>query len=359
MSSTSSRRTQDRAPGRLGEVGRTGRDVGRTGRARESGGCPSRRRRATPHPRPSSAPAAQPPAQQPPRAAGTPQQPQRHRAATAAGRSNARRSAAASRRRAATARARRAARSRRRAAASRPRHASRARRQPHRRRPRSSNRRRPRSRRRRRHRRRATPPCRIAASGRRQRCRPRRAQAHRRQSQHHVSVRDADAGRVFRRADTVWMVFDTDGHGRDLGAERGAGQGHPQRDGDSACATSRWCASSSNGRGWSAWRPRTTAGWSRSATRWSSRRGRSASAAISSRPARSSITIPIDEPRNLHRLEDPDVGDLLLGGHGGRAGARLHQVQDFVEFRALASAHGIAVQPLADDLSAELRPTRS
>ena len=30
------------------------------------------------------------------------------------------------------------------------------------------------------------------------------------------------------------------------------------------------------------------------------------------------------------------------------------KAQDFVEFRALASTHGVAVQPLADDLSAEL-----
>ena len=95
-------------------------------------------------------------------------------------------------------------------------------------------------------------------------------------------------------------------------------------------------------------------GWSRSATRWSSRRGRFRSAAISPASARSSVTVAIDEARNLHRIEDPDVGDLLYVITAAAPARGLLKSQDFVEFRALASAHGIALQPLADDLTADL-----
>ena len=136
-------------------------------------------------------------------------------------------------------------------------------------------------RRRRRQRHRAQRPCPRAAGGRRKRCRPRRAQAHRRQSQHHVPVRDADAGR-----DVPPRRYGVDGvrhrrPGGDLGAERGAGQGHPQRD---VAARARHYAGARQARTAAAHqrgRRRTMPGWSRSATRWSSRRGRFRSAAIS------------------------------------------------------------------------------
>ena len=59
-------------------------------------------------------------------------------------------------------------------------------------------------------------------------------------------------------------------------------------------------------------------------------------------------------PRSLHRLEDPDVGDLLFVITALAPARGFLKPQDFVEFRALASAHGIALQPLADDLNAEL-----
>ena len=70
--------------------------------------------------------------------------------------------------------------------------------------------------------------------------------------------------------------------------------------------------------------------------------------------ARSSVTIAIDEPRSLHRLEDPDVGDLLYVITAAAPARGFLKSQDFVEFRTLASAHGIAMQPVADDLNADL-----
>ena len=70
--------------------------------------------------------------------------------------------------------------------------------------------------------------------------------------------------------------------------------------------------------------------------------------------ARSSVSVSIDEARSLHRLEDPDAGDLLYVITAVAPARGLLKSQDFVEFRALASAHGIALQPLADDLTADL-----
>ena len=69
---------------------------------------------------------------------------------------------------------------------------------------------------------------------------------------------------------------------------------------------------------------------------------------------RSTVTIAIDEPRNLHRIEDPDAGDLLYVITAMAPARGFLKSQDFVEFRALASSHGIALQPLADDLTADL-----
>jgi tetratricopeptide (TPR) repeat protein len=71
-------------------------------------------------------------------------------------------------------------------------------------------------------------------------------------------------------------------------------------------------------------------------------------------PSRASVTIPFDNPRAQHRLSDPDIGDTLLVVTALGPARGLIKTQDFVEFRALAAAHGIAVQPFADDIKAEL-----
>ena len=71
-------------------------------------------------------------------------------------------------------------------------------------------------------------------------------------------------------------------------------------------------------------------------------------------PGRTSITVPFDEPQKMHWLDDADVGDRLLVVTGLGPTRGLVKGQDFVELRALGSAQGIAVQPFADDLKAEL-----
>ncbi|MCX7315217.1 MAG: tetratricopeptide repeat protein [Alphaproteobacteria bacterium] len=71
-------------------------------------------------------------------------------------------------------------------------------------------------------------------------------------------------------------------------------------------------------------------------------------------PGRTSITIPFDEPNKAHWLTDADLGDTLLVITGSGPTRGLVKGQDFVDLRALPSAHGIAVQPFADDLKADL-----
>jgi tetratricopeptide (TPR) repeat protein len=71
-------------------------------------------------------------------------------------------------------------------------------------------------------------------------------------------------------------------------------------------------------------------------------------------PTRASITIAIDDPRRLHRVVDPDVGDTLLIVTTPGPARGFLKTQEFVELRALTSAHGIAVEMLADDLNVEL-----
>ena len=71
-------------------------------------------------------------------------------------------------------------------------------------------------------------------------------------------------------------------------------------------------------------------------------------------PGRSSIAIPFADPAKAHWLADPEAGDRLLVITGFGPARGLMKAQDFVDLRTLASAHGIAVQPFADDLKAEL-----
>jgi tetratricopeptide (TPR) repeat protein len=69
---------------------------------------------------------------------------------------------------------------------------------------------------------------------------------------------------------------------------------------------------------------------------------------------RSSVAIAFDDPRHLHRLQDPDAGDVLLVVTGLGPARGLVKKQDFVEFRALVSTHGVVLAPIADDLTADL-----
>src|SRR5664279_4919404 len=69
---------------------------------------------------------------------------------------------------------------------------------------------------------------------------------------------------------------------------------------------------------------------------------------------RASIAIPFDNPYKIHVLTDRDIGDRLLVVTALGPSRGFVKGQNFVELRALPTAHGVVLQPLADDVTAEL-----
>jgi tetratricopeptide (TPR) repeat protein len=69
---------------------------------------------------------------------------------------------------------------------------------------------------------------------------------------------------------------------------------------------------------------------------------------------RPSVTIPFDRPREAHKIVDPEIGDTMLVVTGFGPARGFLKPQDFVDFRALPSTHGVALQPFADDVLMEL-----
>jgi tetratricopeptide (TPR) repeat protein len=74
--------------------------------------------------------------------------------------------------------------------------------------------------------------------------------------------------------------------------------------------------------------------------------------------AHATATVTMADPRQVHRLADPDAGDTLLVVTALPPVRGFINGQEFVEFRMLASVQGVVVQPLADDLSVDLSPDR-
>ncbi len=75
-------------------------------------------------------------------------------------------------------------------------------------------------------------------------------------------------------------------------------------------------------------------------------------------PARASVTVPFAEPGGLHRLVDPDAGDVVLAVTALLPARGFVKRQSFVEFALLESVHGVAVQSNSDDVQAELAPDK-
>jgi tetratricopeptide (TPR) repeat protein len=71
-------------------------------------------------------------------------------------------------------------------------------------------------------------------------------------------------------------------------------------------------------------------------------------------PARANVTVPIAAPGMMHRLLDPDAGDALMVITAGPPGRGFVRRQDFVEFSLLESMHGVVIQPNSDDVTAEI-----
>ena len=71
-------------------------------------------------------------------------------------------------------------------------------------------------------------------------------------------------------------------------------------------------------------------------------------------PARANVTVPIAKPGLMHRLVDPDAGDALMVITAAPPGRGFMRRQDFVEFSFLESIHGVVIQPNSDDVTAEI-----
>ena len=58
---------------------------------------------------------------------------------------------------------------------------------------------------------------------------------------------------------------------------------------------------------------------------------------------RASIAIPFDDPRKIHYLTDPEVGDRLVVVTGLAPARGFLKGQNFIELRALPSTHGVVM----------------
>lgn len=71
-------------------------------------------------------------------------------------------------------------------------------------------------------------------------------------------------------------------------------------------------------------------------------------------PALANVSVPLANPGRLHRLVDPDAGDALLVVTAPPPTRGFIKRQDFVELSLLESVHGLVVLPNSDDVKAEV-----
>ncbi len=69
---------------------------------------------------------------------------------------------------------------------------------------------------------------------------------------------------------------------------------------------------------------------------------------------RASIAIPFADARKVHYIGDRAFGDRIMVITALGPARGFIKAQDFVELRTLPSTHGVVVQPIADDITAEL-----
>ncbi len=159
-------------------------------------------------------------------------------------------------------------------------------------------------------------------------------------------------GAVFRRSDVLWIVFDTN---RPIDAE-------PIKDDPTrSVAGAEYTRTEKGG----VLRIRLTRARLPSVERegntWTVILGDGANAPSQPLPLRraaneerAAVLIPLEKPGQVHRLRDPDIGDEVIAVTADMPVRGILRGQNFVEFRALASIHGLAIIPLADDLQVAL-----
>jgi tetratricopeptide (TPR) repeat protein len=75
-------------------------------------------------------------------------------------------------------------------------------------------------------------------------------------------------------------------------------------------------------------------------------------------PALAYVVVPLVKPGLLHRIADPDAGDTLLVITAPPPTRGFIKRQDFVDLSLLESMHGVAIRPNSDDLTAEIASDR-
>ncbi len=75
-------------------------------------------------------------------------------------------------------------------------------------------------------------------------------------------------------------------------------------------------------------------------------------------PAFAFVVVPLAKPGLLHRIADPDAGDTLLVITAPPPTRGFIKRQDFVDLSLLESMHGVAIRPNSDDLTAEIASDR-
>jgi tetratricopeptide (TPR) repeat protein len=71
-------------------------------------------------------------------------------------------------------------------------------------------------------------------------------------------------------------------------------------------------------------------------------------------PAFASVIVPLSRPGRMHRFVDPEAGDTLLVVTAPPPVRGFIKRQDFVEMSLLESIHGVAIHPNSDDVTAEI-----
>ena len=71
-------------------------------------------------------------------------------------------------------------------------------------------------------------------------------------------------------------------------------------------------------------------------------------------PSLANVTVPLAKAGRLHRLVDPDAGDTIMVVTAAAPVRGFIKRQDFVEMSLLESVHGVAIRPNSDDITVEI-----
>ena len=71
-------------------------------------------------------------------------------------------------------------------------------------------------------------------------------------------------------------------------------------------------------------------------------------------PSLANVTVPLAKSGRLHRIVDPDAGDTIMVVTAAAPVRGFIKRQDFVELSLLESVHGVAIRPNSDDITVEV-----